>query len=257
MSTSPDKGNNNKNAPVFQDKTLWVIGITTAIILIIIKLLLFFPKHISDTAPFILTDLAMLIEKLRGFVERFNIWTIAYIAMLAVFSKYLQDMKLHGVRKAIFLIMAATALLLILQLYKNTTGPYDCGGKISVNAIISGICQIASTGAIMYIAAVLLNYKGYRAQWLDKLAIVLIIIIGIPVLDFIPIIMFFVLSWTESNLNYIIDDFEISSYIFKASTTARLVFSVLEYYIFYRIFLDAKKSLDHNPEASKNGHLPS
>lgn len=244
MNASSDKGNHNENTPVFQDKTLWITGMTTAIILLIIKLLLFFPKDISDTAPFILTDLATLVENLRNFIERFNIWTITYIVLLSVFSKYLQDLKLHGVRKAIFIIMAATALLLILQLYGRTSGSYDCGGKISINGIVSGICYLAKAGATMYIAAILLNYKGHRTLGFDKLAIVLLINMAMPILDYATILIFPVLSWTDSNLynDYGIHDYEISLCIYKINKIARLVFSVLEYYIFYRIFSDAKKN---------------
>jgi len=247
MNTTPDNDNRTGNPAVFEDKTLWIIGMVTAVVLIITELLFFFPKGISDTAPFILTDLAGLIESMRNFAERFYIRTIAYIALLAVFSKYLQNLGMDAVRKAIFLIMAIFGLSLIPELYGKMTGTYDYqfGESVTLNNIISAILYVVRMIAQMYIAAALLNYSVFKDVWIKRLAVTMIIIVGMPLIDTVFFLPY--LNHTLFDIDfqdwYGISEYDIIVPVNKISAIFRSVFTIVLYFLFFRIFLNEKEKI--------------
>lgn len=247
MNTVPEKNQQNGGVTLFDDKTLWIAGISAAVLLIIIKLLFFFPRGVSDTAPFILTDLAKLIERMRDLAGRFYLWTIAYITLLAVFSKYLQNMKLDGARKAIFLIMAITGLSLIPELYGKLSGSYyyHYGDHITLNNVISGIFFIVNIIAQMYIAAALLNYSDHKNVWIKRLAVTMIIIAGIPLIDIVFFLPYLGTSLFNIDLNnwYGIYEFEIIAPVNRVSAIFKSVSMIVLYYIFFRIFIEEKKKI--------------
>lgn len=95
------------------DKNIWLAGMILAVVLIVIQSLSLFPRNISDDSPFLLRDLNHIAKAIHNSTQVYRLKEIVYIFILVIFSRYLRYFEMHGVRKAIYIIISTTALTLL------------------------------------------------------------------------------------------------------------------------------------------------
>ena len=148
------------------DKNIWLAGMILAVVLIVIQSLSLFPRNISDDSPFLLRDLNHIAKAIHNSTQVYRLKEIVYIFILVIFSRYLRYFEMHGVRKAIYIIISTNALTLLSSIYEKYAGAFNTPmfwenlTYHNINNAIRYICSIVDMIAYFYIAAVLLKMKS-------------------------------------------------------------------------------------------------
>lgn len=211
-----------------------------AVILIICNIIHLYPSSIGgDEDAFIFRDIGKIIDTISIFISKYDINMISYIILWVVFSKYLQYFEIPQARIAIVLMLFATAIPYVIDIAGLILGLdplYDYTYAVISETAYNMYLFIHSC-IFIYLAALFFTYKGIIAKQLKMLAILFMISIGLFASNFLLILPEYILN--VSDFSYY-DYFTLENTLFKIIQIAGFIFTIAEYYIFYRIFDQAR-----------------
>jgi hypothetical protein len=226
------------------DNNIWLAGMIVAITLIIINLMSFLPRYIDSEAPVIVRDFGKIAISIYHKAAMFGFGSVVYILLLAIFSHYMKRLGLEGVKKALYIIIAAKILTFLSNFYGWYTGAFKVSANyidstyFYINSIINIICYIASTCVYFYVAATFLTYRKSLKRYLKLIAVVILLSLGLTIPN---------LALTISQILTDFKRFGINNHHEYINSSYHIIFIirgigyVIGYYVLYILFNIARK----------------